>query len=90
MSCIYQQLTRTWATWYTPVTPDLIPTGELAPVRGTVFDLRRPTVLGEVVLEVPGTANTSHPGFDHNLVISPSGPSDHLRPIAEVKHTAPH
>ena len=37
---------------------------------------QRPTptyeIFLKVILEVPGTANTSNPGFDHNLVISTS------------------
>ena len=32
---------------YTPVDAGLIPTGELAPVEGTPFDFRKPTVIGE-------------------------------------------
>ena len=37
---------------------------------------QRPTptslIFWKVILEVPGTANTSNPGFDHNLVVSTS------------------
>ena len=33
---------------YTPVDAELIPTGEVLPVRGTVFDFRQPTLLGKV------------------------------------------
>jgi aldose 1-epimerase len=35
------------AEHYTPVSDKLIPTGEIAPVQGTVFDLRQPTRQGE-------------------------------------------
>ena len=33
---------------YTPVDSELIPSGEVLPVRGTVFDFRQPTLLGKV------------------------------------------
>jgi aldose 1-epimerase len=52
----------------TPVRPDLIPTGELMPVAGTPFDLRRGRVIGEALAE-------RHPqlvpagGFDHNWAL---------------------
>jgi len=82
---LYNHSIKTWATWYTPVDPELIPTGELLPVRGTVFDFRQPTLLGKVILEVPDTTNTSNPGFDHNLVISTSN-SPLVRPVAEVEY----
>lgn len=52
---------------YTPVSDKLIPTGEIAPVGGTVFDLRFPTRLGEVLPSCPGGDNN---GFDHNFVVS--------------------
>jgi aldose 1-epimerase len=38
------------AEHYTPVSDKLIPTGEIAPVQGTVFDLRQPTRQGEGLL----------------------------------------
>ena len=53
---------------FTPVQPDLIPTGELSLVAGTPFDLRSPVRLGEVVaqqhpqLEIGG-------GVDHNWAL---------------------
>lgn len=58
---------------YTPVDDDLIPTGEIAPVADTPFDLRTPTALGDRL-------GDRHPqlvaagGFDHNFVIDRSGP----------------
>lgn len=50
------------ADHYLPVTPDLIPTGELAPVEGTPFDFRRPTAIGARIDQVPG-------GYDHCFVL---------------------
>jgi len=82
---LYNHTIKTWATWYTPVDAELIPSGELLPVRGTPFDFRQPKRLGEVILKVPGTANTSNPGFDHNLVVSTSF-SHLVRPVAEVEY----
>jgi len=47
------------AARYLPVDAAGIPTGSLAAVDGTPFDLRRPTLLGEVMGDVTGG------GFDH-------------------------
>ncbi len=60
------------ASRYTPVTPALIPTGELAPVLDTPFDFTRPRRIGDRISE-------SHPqlilgrGYDHNLVLDHRG-----------------
>ncbi len=57
---------------YTPVTGELIPTGELAPVEGTPFDFRKPTAIGARI-------NAPHPqikngqGYDHNWVLNREG-----------------
>lgn len=54
---------------YTPVDDTKIPTGELAPVAGTPFDLRTPTRIGARI-------NEAHPqlaiggGYDHNFVLN--------------------
>jgi aldose 1-epimerase len=69
------------AAHYTPVTPGLIPTGEIAPVAGTPFDFTRPHPIGERI-------GATHPqlahgaGYDHNWVLN--GDSGQLRPAAEV------
>ena len=69
------------AAHYTPVTPGLIPTGEIAPVAGTPFDFTQPHPIGERI-------NATHPqlahgaGYDHNWVIN--GATGQLRPAAEV------
>ncbi|WP_344042869.1 aldose epimerase family protein [Nocardioides panacihumi] len=65
------------ADHYTPVDATGIPVGEHAPVDGTPFDLRTPTVLGPAL-------RTDHPqvalasGIDHNFVVRGEG----LRPVA--------
>lgn len=52
---VTSHILRINADHYTPVDDELIPTGEIAPVDGTVFDFRE------------GKAVT--PGFDHNFVL---------------------
>lgn len=61
----HQVLVR--AESYTPCAEGNIPTGEIRGVEGTPLDLRKPTMLGDV-LEDPFLAPTH--GFDHNLVLS--------------------
>jgi len=58
---------RMAANGFTPVSDKLIPTGEVATVAGTVFDLRTPTRLGDVLPQCPGGDNN---GFDHNFVLA--------------------
>ena len=57
---------------YTPVTPALIPTGELAPVAGTPFDFTRPRLIGErIAADHPQMAIGR--GYDHNFVLDHRG-----------------
>jgi len=58
---------RMAANSFTPVSDKLIPTGAVASVAGTVFDLRTPTRLGDVLEKCPGGNNN---GFDHNFALS--------------------
>lgn len=60
------------ASAYTPVRADLVPTGEIAPVAGTPFDLRRARRLGEVLAE-PSEQLVHAGGLDHNLVLDGDG-----------------
>ncbi len=59
------------ADHYTPIDRGLIPTGELAQVDGTPFDLRQPTLIGL-------NLRSNHPqmvlgrGYDHNFVLKQS------------------
>ena len=48
---------------YTVVDANLIPTGELRPVKGTPFDFTTPHAIGERLAQVPG-------GYDHNWVLN--------------------
>merc|ERR1712117_121208 len=72
---------RMAANSYTPVSEKLIPTGEIASVAGTVFELRTPTQLGKVLPNCPGGDNN---GFDHNFVLANTeGP---LNFVCRVNH----
>jgi aldose 1-epimerase len=51
------------ADHFTPVTKDLIPTGEIKPVAGTPMDFRRAKAIGAELAEVAG-------GYDHNFVLN--------------------
>jgi aldose 1-epimerase len=51
---------------YTPVDAILIPTGELATVKGTPFDFTTPHKIGARIDSVQG-------GYDHNFVLNKTG-----------------
>jgi aldose 1-epimerase len=51
---------------YTVAGEGLIPTGELAPVEGTVLDFRKPRALGARIASLDGTPAI---GYDHNFVL---------------------
>jgi aldose 1-epimerase len=55
---------------YTPVDDTLIPTGEIAPVKGTVMDFTRATPIGARIAQVPGPPPG---GYDHNYVLNSGG-----------------
>ncbi|MBN1845608.1 MAG: galactose mutarotase [Sedimentisphaerales bacterium] len=50
------------ADYYTPVDDTLIPTGAIAPVKGTGFDLTEPTGIGQGIQRLGE-------GYDHNFVL---------------------
>lgn len=54
------------ASRYLPVSDVQIPTGELAPVAGTPYDLTRDITLGETIMDADGGGE---PGIDHCYVI---------------------
>ncbi len=64
---------------YTPTRDDLIPTGELADVAGTAFDLRAPRVVGEVIAEAVATGLARKGGVDQNFAIAGTGLREHVR-----------
>ncbi len=55
---------------FTPVDETLIPTGEIATVRGTVMDFTRSTPVGARIDQVPGRPPG---GYDHNYALSHGG-----------------
>jgi len=66
---ILQQELRIGADRFTPVDSSLIPTGKLAPVRGTPFDFRRLTPIGQRINEA--NEQLEHAGgYDHNYVLN--------------------
>lgn len=67
-SSVENHLMRVAASTYLPVDPALIPTGELAPVVGTPFDLRVPTRLGDALHRFFPQAALTH-GIDHTYVL---------------------
>lgn len=69
------------ADHYTPVDSGLIPTGELAPVAGTPFDLRKPTVIGKADPNADPQMKLGG-GYDHNWVLN--GKIGELHPAARV------
>jgi aldose 1-epimerase len=66
------------ADGYTPVDATMIPTGEIAPVKGTIFDFTKPKPIGQDIAQTPGTPN----GYDHNYVLN--GPAGEMKPCARV------
>ncbi|XP_072265228.1 galactose mutarotase isoform X2 [Pyxicephalus adspersus] len=54
------------ADHYLPVDDTMIPTGDINPVEGTYFDLRKPVILGSQI------AKLQESGFDHNFCLKES------------------
>jgi aldose 1-epimerase len=57
---------------FTPVFPDLIPTGELVEVEGSPFDLRTLRRISEAIAEEDDRKKAGE-GFDHNYVLDTRG-----------------
>lgn len=54
---------------YTPVDDTLIPTGQIAPVKGTPMDFTQPKTIGSRLLELSGSPR----GYDHNYALNSGG-----------------
>lgn len=67
---------------YLPADETLIPTGELAPVKGTPLDFRTPHAMGERIRQI--TDKQFNGGYDHCLVVNHKSPGD-LVSCARVK-----
>lgn len=70
---------------YTPVDTALIPTGAIAPVQGTPFDFRKPTVIGARI-DQPNEQLKNGKGYDHNWVLTRRGAG--LQPAARLTDPA--
>ena len=81
---IEDHVLRIDASCYTPVVAGAIPTGELAPVAGTVFDFTSPKTIGDDIAKDEEQLKLVK-GYDHNWVID--SPAGKVREIAKV--TAP-
>lgn len=66
---VYDQTITINADTYTPTDPAQIPTGQIAPVRGTPFDFRSPTAIGEHITANDPQLMLAH-GYDHNWIIN--------------------
>lgn len=79
---IYDHEVSISANAYLPVDDNMIPTGEIRPVENSLFDLRKPVLLGSRLKELPG------PGFDHNFCLWLPSQSKQERKCARVVHPA--
>jgi aldose 1-epimerase len=68
---------------FTPVDKNLIPTGELRPVKGTPFDFTTPTRVGARIDDNYEQLVLGH-GYDHNFVINRKSNDDGLTLAARV------
>ena len=69
---ILQHKLQILADAYTPVIPGSIPTGEIAPVKGTPFDFTTSAVIGERIEDDNEQLKLGQ-GYDHNWVLNGSG-----------------
>ncbi|XP_051506904.1 aldose 1-epimerase [Myxocyprinus asiaticus] len=77
---IYDHEVTISADSYLPVDDTMIPTGEIKAVENTLFDLRKPVLLGSRLNELPG------PGFDHNFCLCTPGEPQLEKKCASVVH----
>jgi aldose 1-epimerase len=54
---------------YTPADQDLIPTGEITPLAGTLMDFSKPTRIGDRIEQLKPKMN----GYDHNYLLGADG-----------------
>ncbi|MBB3104465.1 aldose epimerase family protein [Azomonas macrocytogenes] len=69
---VEHQIIEIAASRYTPTDATSIPTGELAPVDGTPFDLRQPIPIGKSLRSSHQQMLWGH-GYDHNFVLDNGG-----------------
>ena len=73
-----------YADRFLPVGADLIPTGEIRDVDDTLFDFRRPKVIGEDLGNLDDVQIGFGKGYDHNWVISDDVVAE-PRPVAHLE-----
>ncbi|PIB51316.1 aldose epimerase [Pseudomonas sp. 2588-5] len=86
---ILKQVATLHASHYTPVNATLIPTGELAPVKGTPMDFLKPTPIGQHIKDDHPQLKFAEPkqgGFDFNWALDTQGDVKQL--AAEVHDPA--
>ncbi|HET9742559.1 MAG TPA: aldose epimerase family protein [Terriglobales bacterium] len=69
---ILEHVMKINAADFTPVNPQLIPTGEIKSVAGTPFDFRKPTPIGARINDDNEQLKLAH-GYDDNWVLSNKG-----------------
>lgn len=75
------------ATRYTPVNGNLIPTGELSPVAGTVFDFRQPRSIAGGLRDGTVQQIVYGRGYDHNFAVD-KGVTKSPELVARLEDTA--
>jgi aldose 1-epimerase len=70
---VYSQRVLINASHYTPTDSTQIPTGVIAPVRGTPFDFTRPHTIGSRITDDNKQLLIAQ-GYDHNWVLNHTGP----------------
>jgi aldose 1-epimerase len=82
---ILNELIQIRASRYQPVDSQQIPTGELAPVAGTPFDLRKPTPIGAHIHDQNAQLAIGK-GYDNDWIID--NPGSLAAPVAQVTDPA--
>jgi aldose 1-epimerase len=82
---VLRQELKIASDFYTPVDGELIPTGEILPVKGTAFDFTRFKPIGRDIDRVPYPEGRSENagGYDHNLVLR--GRPGEMRHVVEAR-----
>ncbi|TXG50969.1 hypothetical protein EZV62_023493 [Acer yangbiense] len=76
---ILDNLIQIWGSHITPVDQNIVPTGEIMPVKGTPFDFTTEKKIGASILEVPGL------GYDYNYVLDCGEEKSGLKHAAKLK-----
>ncbi|XP_027073463.1 aldose 1-epimerase-like [Coffea eugenioides] len=69
-----------FASHFTPVNNQLIPTGKISPVKGTPYDFLKPHTIGSQINQLPS-------GFDINYALDGGGDEDNDMKVAVIAHS---